>query len=258
MASDPFEQTTQALLALGNHRVWSLIVTLFGDLAQENGTTIDGLTLSAVMTELQVRPEAVRVALHRLRNEGWITSEKIGRTRRHALTQKSRAQSATASARIYASPLPSGGGWQLVILKDTDSIPSGNMLERGFAHLMPRVYLGAGAAIAPKNVVVLQGGDVPVWLGTQIAPTMHTDEYRALLPVLQSVDKKLNGAHLSNLQLAVLRCLIVHNWRRIILRHPPLPCSLLPDKWEGHQCHILVNRLLERFPRPRPNSILPS
>lgn len=256
MKADPFKQTMQALLAPGGHRVWSLIVTLFGDLAQDDG--IDGLTLSAVMTELEVRPEAVRVALHRLRNEGWITSEKVGRTRRHALTPKSRAQSATASTRIYAPPASSDEEWQLALTRDTDSITSADMLDRGFAPLMSRVYVGAASAIAPKNVMVLRGGDVPVWLGTQIAPAMLTQEYRALLPALQSADRQLKDAQLSNLQIAVLRCLVVHNWRRIVLRHPPLPRSLLPDKWEGHQCHILVNRLLDRFPRPLPDSILPS
>lgn len=257
MASNPYQQTIQTLLVPGGHRVWSLMVSLFGDLAQKEGTAIDGPTLSAVMAEMQIRPEAVRVALHRLRNEGWIVSEKSGRTRRHALTPKSRARSAAASERIYTGPALKSDGWHLVLVRDADTIPPEKMRACGFVQLLPRVFVGAVSAVPPKAALVLPGDDVPAWMRAQIAPAMQTQDYQALLPILTSADKLLRDTRPSPLQRAVLRCLIVHNWRRIVLRHPPLPRNLLPDGWEGHSCHMLVNRLLVRFPKPDPAGILP-
>lgn len=249
MPKDTFDQTKSALLALGGHRVWSLMVTLFGDLAQARGSAIDGPVLSDVMTAMDIRPEAVRVALHRLRNDDWIVSRKYGRTRRHSLTAASRAESLSASPRIYSSPPAQDTGWQLAILEDASS-GQDEMAKLGFAPLLPRVYLAEATARAPRNALVLSGGDVPRWLRQQIGPQMLEADYRALLPVLKTADKGLHEGSLDPVQTAVLRCLIVHNWRRIVLRHPHLPAALLPDDWAGDACHILVSEMLDRFPRP--------
>ncbi|KIN74356.1 PaaX family transcriptional regulator C-terminal domain-containing protein [Sulfitobacter guttiformis] len=254
MHPTPYQQTKAALLALGGQRVWSLMVTLFGDLAQAEGSMIDGPVLSAIMAEMDVRPEAVRVALHRLRNDGWIASEKHGRTGRHALTSTSRKETTLASARIYADPLPPNGEWTLALSEDVgDEV---GMAQHGFMPLLPRVYLGTGPA--PKNTLALRGGAVPNWLRGEVAPLMLEPEYAALLPALQQVHDVLEESTLTPLQTAVLRCLLVHNWRRIVLRHVALPRDLLPDAWSGHACHTLVDTLLKRFPRPAIDTILPA
>lgn len=250
MTRDAFDHTKEALLALGGHRVWSLMVTLFGDLAQSEGSSIDGPVLSAVMAEMDIRPEAVRVALHRLRNDGWIASHKHGRTGRHTLTATSRNETRLASARIYASPIADESDWQLALLEDVASDTKEDMAQRGFVPLMPRVYLGGVEAPLPKDALSLDGTHPPEWLRSQIAPQMLEDEYAALLPLLQTAHDTLEAGALPALQTAVLRCLIVHNWRRIVLRHPTLPSALLPEGWTGHKCHMLVYRLLTRFSRP--------
>lgn len=258
MPTDAFDQTKTALLTLGGQRVWSLMVTLFGDLAQADGSSIDGPVLSAVMTEMDVRPEAVRVALHRLRNDGWIVSQKQGRTRRHALTPTSRQETLRASARIYSSPNAQEPGWQLLVLEDSGTVPREEMAEQGFAPLVPRVFLGSAASRPPKNALVLSGGQTPDWLREQIGAQMLEAEYSALLPILKHASTSLDSGTLDALQTTVLRCLIVHNWRRIVLRHPTLPRALLPKDWPGHSCHVLVDTLLNSFPRPSPDEILPS
>lgn len=254
MPSDAFTQTKTALLDLGGQRVWSLMVTLFGDLAQAEGDKIEGPTLSAIMAEMDVRPEAVRVALHRLRNDGWITSEKSGRTGSHALTPKGRSETTEASARIYASPTSALGHWQLAITADTPE----QMKAPGFVQLLPRVYLGSANATAPPEALSLSGGTAPDWLRAEIAPLMLEHEYAALLTVLRKVEQTIAHDTLTPLHKAVLRCLLVHNWRRIVLRHPTLPPALLPDDWSGHACHHLIDTLLSRFPRPDLHLIRPA
>ena len=44
--------------------------------------------------------------------------------------------------------------------------------------------------------------------------------------------------------------LIRHNWRRLVLKHPALPGGLIRPEWPGYRCHLLVDRLLRRYPRP--------
>lgn len=256
MPADTFKQTKTTLLALGSHRVWSLMVTLFGDLAQAEGSIIDGPTLSAVMTEMDIRPEAVRVALHRLRNDGWISSAKTGRTGQHCLTPLGRSETTQASARIYASASSSDEDWKLVLTQDAET--QHHQTFHGMLPLLPRIYMTGAQAAVPPTALVLEGTNAPEWLRAQIAPLMLEAEYAALLPALRQVELMMQIDTLTPLQTATLRCLLVHNWRRIVLRHPPLPRALLPANWSGHTCHLLIETLLTRFPRPAIDTILPS
>jgi len=251
MPTDPFSENTAALRALGGQRVWSLMISLFGDLAQGAGDRIDGPVLSAIMARQHIKPEAVRVALHRLRKDGWVTSEKSGRIRQHSLTDKGRRESAIASPRIYARPGSDTQDWQLILLPPSDADTSADMIARGFAAITTRTYIGPQSAQPPADALALPGDDVPGWLRNEAAPDDLREDYMQLLCTLTDLKAKLGQiSDLSQIEVAVLRCLVVHNWRRLVLRHAPLPPALLPEDWPGHSCHQMVASLLDRFPRP--------
>lgn len=253
-----YSQLVDDLHGFGGGRVWSLMVSLFGDLAQHKGAGIDGPVLSALMAEMRVKPEAVRVALHRLRNDGWIVSEKTGRTRRHSLTPTSRKESIAASARIYAAPGEGPSGWRMVMLESPDRTTPEKMAKRGFVPIQPRLYIGSDAAKPPKHALLLVGRTVPDWLRDQLAPTLSAGDYDTLFQILSRTGPRLDIETLDPLHYAVLRCLIVHNWRRLVLRHPALPAAVLPRNWAGYRCHLLVHDLLTRLPCPSPETIRPA
>lgn len=239
------------LRALGGQRVWSLMISLFGDLAQAKGDTIDGPVLSAIMNMLDVKPEAVRVALHRLRNDGWIVSQKSGRISRHSLTEKGRRESAAASPRIYADPAEIAQAWQIVVLEDESTPSPDAMLDRGFVELSPRIFVGADTAAPPPGALRFDGKQAPAWLRKQASQTGLDQSYVALHQTLRALRDGLpDPADLSRVETAVLRCLIVHNWRRLVLKHPALPQPLVQADDPRHQCHLLVAELLDRFSRP--------
>ena len=255
MPSDNFISQTAALRALGGRRVWSLMISLFGDLAQDRGQTIDGPVLSAIMQGLMVKPEAARVALHRLRNDGWIVSEKSGRISQHRLSAKGQAESAAASPRIYADPSDTVQEWQLILTSDSGP-QSEDMAALGFSEILPRLYVGPMTARAPDDALAFAGGEVPVWLRREAEPVGLRQGYADLLSTLAALQESLpNADRLSPVEVAVLRCLIVHNWRRLVLKHPTLPAPLVSPDWPGHLCHLAVCDLLTRFPRPKLKEI---
>lgn len=257
MQSDDFIRFTAGLRDLGGQRVWSLMISLFGDLAQGKDDVIDGPVLTAIMNMLQVKPEAARVALHRLRNDGWISSQKFGRISQHGLTPKGRTESAAASPKIYALPSASDQDWQLVLLEDSNADTHAHMLAKGFVSLTNRVFLGPLDAPASDGALGLKGGNVPKWLPRQIEPEGLRDHYADLLETLTDLNAALpDPAHVSPLQTAVLRCLIVHNWRRLVLKHPSLPRALISPDWPGLACHALVADMLAQFPRPALTDIM--
>lgn len=251
MRTEDFITLTAPLRAVGGGRVWSLMISLFGDLAQAEGTSIDGPVLSAMMSLLEVKPEAARVALHRLRKDGWINSDKVGRISRHSLTDQGRSESAAASPRIYATPDDGSEGWQLILLKATEDQPPSRMAALGFTALAPRLFVGPANAPPPSGALSLPGTPPPDWLRAQLRDEPMQSAYADLARSLLDLRSTLPDVDaISPLQVAVLRGLIVHNWRRLVLKNPPLPLALTDPQGPARQSHLLVDDLLSRFPRP--------
>ena len=255
-SDDPYRAAIEALIDPASLRVWSMIATAFGDLALAEGEAIPGPTLSALMAEMDIRPEATRVALHRLRGEDWISSEKAGRTSLHALTEKGRRESEAAARRIYRLPDEMPPDWKAVLLESSAATARSQMAALGFAPLAPRIYVGAADATAPQGALELTPHAVPDWLGAQFEPKDLAEDYAALLTRLQAVRAlRVGNAQLAPLQVATLRCLIVHGWRRLVLRHPELPRGLYSQDWLGHDCRALTHELLGGLPRPNIASL---
>lgn len=228
-----------------------MLVTIFGDLARDPEDRIVGPVLTRLTEEMGIKPEAVRVALHRLRNDDWITSLKTGRTANHALTAYGRRESQAASALIYAAPNALPKTWQLALTDSANGERKQEMLDARFFPVTSRIYLAHGDAKAPQNSAVMRGEIAPGWMIRQIIPEDLAEQYSQLLETLRLTRSALNEAtKVSAIETALLRCLIVHHWRRLVLRHPYFPPSLTGETWSGYQCRIEVVSLLSRLPRP--------
>lgn len=237
-------------------RVWSLIVTVFGDLARAPGATIPGPVLTALTSLIGIRPEATRVALYRLRKDDWITSDKAGRVSQYRLTDAGRRQSEHATARIYAAFPPAPADWHLFIAPPLDqagriALESGLGAE-GYVSLAPGVFLGTGPAPDRPDFFAMTGqpGAIPTWLKSQLMPEDLSASYADYCAALQDIEAEIDIGGLGALERAALRILIVHGWRRLVLRHAPLPDALFPDDWAGPEARQRVQRLLLALGRP--------
>ena len=233
-----------ALGHLGPLRVWSLLVTVFGDLAPDQ--PMDGPTLTAIMAAIGIKPEATRVALHRLRADGWITSEKFGRISRHRLSPKAQADSDRARPQIYG-PVPQDTDVQLILMPDDNSVPD----PQHFARVSARLFAGLRSIAPPPQAAILQVNTLPDWFVTQIETEDLRRAYAALHAVLTHIAQNAEmHRDLGPRDQAVLRVMIVHAWRRLALRHPLLPAVAHSRDWMGHACRIKVTALLDAIPRP--------
>ena len=247
MPSDPHLST---LLQYDTPRVWSLLVTMFGDLTTDVQDRIDGPVLSRLTDALDLKPEAVRVALHRLRNDDWITSQKLGRTASHALSKRGWKETQKVYPLVYSAPSDLPRSWQLALTKDNSSEEKAAMTAAGFTPLAPRLYVSDADKSAPGNALVLDGTAAPGWLQAQCCPAELGADFAALESIVHEVAAALDGKDLTALSIAATRCLVVHNWRRLVLRHPYLPPALTGEDWPGHRCRVQVISLLRRLPRP--------
>lgn len=263
-AANEWFQTAISILTYNrNQRVWSVIVTLFGDLAGAPGDHISGSLLSAIIEPMGIKPEAQRVALHRLRNDGWLASEKAGRSSLYSLTPHGLQQSQAASPRIYARDLDTTGDWQIII-QDTVRTAERHATEKqmrraGFLIMTPGVYL-APPNTATTNIdgFVMSGNpnSIPDWLKVKTSPPELVKAYADLDDALDKFSTCLDAAPpLSHVQIATLRTVIVHNWRKALLPHPELPASFFVDAWRGHACRRKVMECLDRLGRPELSAL---
>jgi len=257
---DPAIDTAIAALTQGRDlRVWSLIVTLFGDMARAPGARLSGAQLSLITGRIGIRPEAMRVALHRLRKDGWIESKRVGRASHYALTPFGRDQTQQAAKRIYAGTVDTPDSWHIVLAEpmaqaDRAALEQ-QLVAKGYVTLTPTSYLGKGPAPAAPSLMAINGqiDHVPDWLKHTLMPDRLMQDCAHLEKRLKAALKPLaRPEELTALDAAALRILVVHAWRRVLLRQADLPDAFFPVASRGPACRQMVQHILGALPQQAP------
>lgn len=214
---DPLQPLIDTLHNEGRLRVWSLVITVFGDSVQRRGGVISNTRLQMLLGRVGVERGTLRTALSRLAKDGWLESERSGRSSCYRLSQSGMVKFADATGRIYA-PVSDGPvtEWSLSVGRGLSGI-----------EIAPNVVLcpaGQEAASAPD---IRLRGTLDI-LSPQMRDSLLGDEHRAALSNLQRDIVVLGGLSLDPLASAAARTLLIHRWRRLVLRFPELPVELLP------------------------------
>ncbi len=239
----PPNELISRLGELGNPPVWSLVITVFGDSVMPRGGVVSAGALSSIFQRLSIRAEALRVALHRLAKDGWIVRERSGRNSHYALSENGRTKFLPASRRIYARAPSLSGPWRLVALRKPLR-PETAMFEAGFLQLSPTLFLGPQQAGDPPAEADAAEGDLrllPDWAREVLAPESLRLDYCRLHSTLSEHMDALRAAGAGEpLDAVALRTLLIHQWRRLLLRHADVPAEIMPDGWRGEDCRSLV------------------
>lgn len=246
MTQPGFQDVITQLKGDQTPRVWSLLVTVFGELAQEDGAQISGALLSRLTALMGIKPEAMRVALHRLRKDGWIDSQRSGRTSAYGLTDLGRAQSAEATPRIYdLAPLPKRA-W--LVARDPGQPARKPLAAEVWVTSNLQVAAQAPPDPASLALEILASQPIPDWCANKICPPSVVALTAAFHGRLGAVQAALpRCAPLDCFEAAVLRILVVDGWRRIVLRTPHLPDHVFPAGWLGRPCKQRVAELLGQY-----------
>ena len=251
MEAAEFETIVTDLRGAAPPRVWSLLVTVFGDLAQDGGA-IPAAVLSEITSRIGIKPEAMRVALHRLRKEGWIESRRAGRRSLYALTPEGRTQSIAASPRIYGmGPLTDSAFLVLTNPSETLQLAGVAVWVAPHVALMSKPPQGQGFFVTELS----DNTPAPDWMRAKICDSETVGLSSDLALRFKRLETTLGTRTPDPLQAAALRVLIVHSWRRIVLKAPQLPDFVLPEPWAGPECRKRMARLLARLPRPLPETL---
>ena len=216
-------------------RTGSVIVTVYGDAIAPRGGEIALSSLLELMAALGVAEGVVRTAVSRLARDGWLEGHRAGRRSFYRLSRRAKQETATAGPRIYG---PLDGPWSGQLrLAFAEAGVARTLLERaGYALLAP------GVLVAPDSASVPPPG-LPSLLGAGEPGAMQALAARAW-PVAQVgagyarfvqlfADLASPAPILPPLDSMAARVLLIHEYRRVVLRDPHLPFALLPSDWPG-------------------------
>jgi phenylacetic acid degradation operon negative regulatory protein len=253
-------QTLEILIARlherGRLRVWSLVITMFGDAIVPRGGRVALSTLQDVLGRLRVEPGALRTAMSRLAADGWVTRERQGRLSFFRLDERGRHAFDLATRRIYAAGPPGWTGrWTVAIApanppETAADLPDLGLVRLGGVYLRPEGEGMADASAALEGLLVVHGerADHPdafrsLWPSSEVA-----EAYRGFLEAYGPLGNTLSaGGGLSPLDAIAARTLLIHDWRRIVLRDPSIPLALLPDDWPGETARRLMHTIRDRL-----------
>lgn len=243
-------------LAADPPRAKSLIVTVWGDALAPHGGAVWMGGLIRLMAPLGINERSVRTSVFRLAREGWLTGTAVGRVSRYALTREGARRFDDAHRRIYSRPAEDWNGtWDLVLADGV--VPAMRAALRdelrwaGFGELGPNTFVRPRLANqSPPSILAARGivdraiatqtvdgaGQRPLTVAAGEAWNLASlaADYRKFLQHFGSVIDRFrtNGEH-DPAQCFVVRTLLVHEYRRVLLRDPLLPDALLPLDWPG-------------------------
>lgn len=257
MTDADFAELTLEALGSSTPRVWSFLVTMFGDLALAPEARLSGTTVNAVTAAIGIKPEATRVALHRLRKEGWIESHRKGRQTRYGLTSHGRSATQAAWSRVYG-PSDSDQDVYLVLENPSASVePTRFPQSAAIVQIGPRSFVTTAAPHSDQQLRVSLRSDDPLpdWIAEKLCPSELQSASQDLLRRLEDVLNRSDFRALSLLQHLALRVVVVHEWRRLILRSAAFPEYIMPHGWKGPDCRAAFTTLLGHLPVPNLSTL---
>jgi phenylacetic acid degradation operon negative regulatory protein len=251
-------------------RAASLIVTLFGDAVLPHGESIWLGSLIALAAPFGLNERLVRTAVQRLARDDWLAARPVGRRSAYGVTPSGRQRIEDAYRRVYATSPPRWDGhWCLVLLPPA-------ALERarrarahrelgwlGFGALGPSALLHPSPdraslehalrrlGLADRAIVIegrATGRRIGPALRDLVAGSWDLTEveagYRGFLARFRPSWRLLEaGAPREPAACFRLRVLLIHDYRRAVLRDPLLPAELLPPDWPGGAARALARTL---------------
>ncbi|MFD2235983.1 phenylacetic acid degradation operon negative regulatory protein PaaX [Aureimonas populi] len=257
-ALHPALQPGLSLLRTRPSRAWSLIVTFYGDAVAPRGGSLWLGTLTALLAELGYGPGVVRTAMSRLAADGWVERTARGRNSHYRLTERGRETFGAASGHIYDPHPPAWDGRLTLLLEDVEEggrdALRARLAEAGFGSPAPGLWIAPRReAPLPKGLFRLEATLVEgeaarlaaaTWPLARLAQS-YTHFIEAFAPLRRALEA---GEAFAPPEAMAARLLLIHEYRRIILRDPILPAELLPAHWPGGEaralCRIVYPQLL--------------
>jgi len=234
-------------------RTGSIIITVFGDAIVPRGGSVALGTLLEFFATIDVDSSVVRTAMSRLTADGWFEREKVGRNSFYRLVQRERLTFDIATKHIYGPPATDWTGRfeLLLIANGSDRDAAREALKNaGFGTPLPGVWVAPSGVPIPEEakaairLEVSAEDDSGRRLLSESWPIEQTAEaYRRFMRSFEPLRAWVARDRLSDIDAFTARVLLIHHYRRVVLRDPLLPLALLPRDWPGRAARQLCGEI---------------
>lgn len=249
-------------------RAGSLIITAYGDAIVPRGGTVWLGSLMRVLEPFGISERLVRTSVFRLTKESWLQAEKVGRCSYYSLTGPGLRRFEQAFRQVYSMATEEWlGHWSIVFLSQLENGARRSLKQElewmGFASLAPGVMAHPRLDRADlmtllqehevtDEVIVMHSEPQEILsskaLRLQVKESWNLDQlgerysrfiqqFRPLWNELKTDDSLTPEACF------IARTLLIHEYRKVLLRDPLLPDELLPGDWEGRSARTLCRNL---------------
>ena len=231
-------------------RTWSIIVTLYGDAIVPRGGSVWLGTVLRFFKHLGTSEGVVRTAMSRLASDGWLERHRVGRNSFYALAPRGRETFREAAEHIYAPRVQAWPGhFDLVLPQsgaDRERVRTA-LTDAGFGMLAPDAWVAPGGHPMPGlpgpvlRLQVKGDADTARALAARVWPIADiAAAYERFIAAFTPLGEALvPGRPVTELDALAARVLLVHEFRRIVLRDPLLPPAVLPPDWPGAAARAL-------------------
>ncbi|EPQ4766388.1 phenylacetic acid degradation operon negative regulatory protein PaaX [Acinetobacter baumannii] len=256
----------------------SLISTIFGDSVLHRGGNISLASLIQLLELFGFNDRAVRTSVFRLVKNDWLCSDKIGRTSFYRITDSSRSTYLQAEQRIYNDQMKEWDHyWDLILLSSLDTENKALLKKElewlGFANISTNLMAYPGCnrielqrllvdLNMSEQVVVFKAETLQLFnnsvdtIGRMLRTNWPIDElrqrYLQFLDIFREIGVLLmqENEQLEPVQAFQIRTLLIHYYRRILLKDPALPLELLPTDWPAISARTLSMNIYKKVFEP--------
>ena len=253
-------------LAAAAPRGPSLIITVWGDAIAPHGGAVMLSGLIRLLAPLGLNERRVRTSVFRLAREGWLAATPVGRRSLYRLSSDGARRFERAYRRIY-TPRDErwDDTWEIVVLAGIAPTRQRHLREElrweAFGQLAPGIYARPSdpraqpprlskATASERAILSFRARDDETMFANSLASAVPrawelaavAADYRRFLQRFGAVIDRFRNAgterHAPE-QCFVVRTLLIHEYRRVLLRDPQLPAALLPLDWPGAAAYAL-------------------
>ena len=235
-------------------RTGSIVITVFGDAIVPRGGSVWLGTLLEFFRTIDIDSGVVRTAMSRLAADGWLERQRVGRNSFYRLVKKGRQTFDAATKHIYD---PQVSGWTgrfelLLIGNGEDRDASREALKNaGFGSPLPGVWIAPSGVPIPEEAAhairleVSAEDDSGRRLLSESWPLDRTaDAYLKFMKIFEPLRGWIDRREpLADVDAFTARILLIHYYRRVVLRDPLLPAALLPRDWPGRAARQLCGEI---------------
>lgn len=253
------QQIIEKIIAKETLSGTSLISTIFGDSLLHRGGNISLASLIQLMALFGFNERAVRTSVFRLVKNDWLCSEKKGRTSYYRITDISREKYLEAEKRIYNDQMKEWNHfWDLVLISHVEGENKATLKKElewlGFSNISGSVmaYPGCDQVKLQKLLIDLNMTDQVVVFKAQASHIFNNstetmsqmlehnwpinelrEKYLKFLEIFRDLTALIvqENESFTPVQAFQIRTLLIHYYRRILLKDPALPLELLSADW---------------------------